>query len=130
MSNLREISDAIFKYRGNWEKITNEDKEKNFFIVNRFLSKTYPIHAMLMNSKSQDPVSGLNIWYYFMADKHFPKDFWSKSKKEKYVLIESDIKLLMVKLDIDKKENIDYLLCNYKDMLLEELKWLKSTQKK
>ena len=83
MSNLLEITNSIFKYRSNWSKITDEDKEKNAFIINRFLSKTYPRRAMMLNLKTQNLVSTMNIWYYFMADERYPKDFWSKSPKIK-----------------------------------------------
>ncbi len=130
MSNLREITDAIFKYRSNWVKISDEDKVKNAFIVNRFLSKTYPKKAMSLNLKSQDPVSSINIWYHFMGGERYPSDFWSKSPKLKNKVVEKDKRLLIEKLELNKKEDLEYLIEHHPDLIKEELKWLKKNLKK
>jgi hypothetical protein len=124
MSKLLEITNAIFKYRLKWSDISDEDKEKNSFIVNRFLSKMYPEKAMLLNLKSQDPVSAMNMWYYFMGDQHYPKDFWSKSPTVKGKFSEKDRNILMDKLHIDKQSDLDYLIEKYPNLIKDELKWL------
>jgi len=127
MSSLLEVSNAMFKNRGDWHTITDEEKEKNAFIMNRFLSKMFPYHSALLNLKGQDPVSMLNIWYYFMADKSYPEDFWSKSSKPKDIIHKDDRMILMTNLQLDKMEDLDILFKKYPNMVKEELKWLKKS---
>jgi NACalpha-BTF3-like transcription factor len=126
-NNLLAITNVIFKERNKWEYITDLQKEEFAFIINRFFAKIYPIHSQLLNHKSQDKVSLLNTWFYFQDGKPYPQKFWSKSKvsKEDEVISNEDIKLLMDKLDINKKEDVVFLKNNWPEIIEEELKWFK-----
>ena len=55
MAELIDVFKAMMR-RGSWDKITVEEKEKNFFIFNRYFSKMYPEQAQLLNLKNIDKV--------------------------------------------------------------------------
>jgi len=127
MAELIDVANAMFRFRDKWDKITIEDKERFFFIFNRYFSKKYPTKAYLLNMKNIDKSTSMDLWYHFMSDKGYPSWFWSKSPK---VLSEGfddkDYKLLLEKLSLNKNEDLDYLIINYPDLIKEELKFYKN----
>jgi hypothetical protein len=127
MAELIDVANAMFRHRNNWKLITNEDKEKYFFIFNRFFSKKYPTKSQFLNIKNIDKSSSMDIWFHFMENKPYPKWFWSKSEKKINGFIdEKDINLLSEKLEIDNFSDIEYLILNFPEIIKEELKFYKS----
>jgi hypothetical protein len=130
MAELIDVANAMFKDKHNWKNIIDDDKEKFFFIFNRYFSKKYPVKSQLLNNKTIDKVTALNLWYYFNLDKPYPKWFWSKSSKSiKSDIDEKDFELLMKKLNLNKPEDLIYLLNNYTEIINEELKFYKTKNK-
>lgn len=128
MAELIDVVNAIFKKRENWNDITDEDKQKNFFIINRYFSKIYPDKSQLLNSKNIDKVMAMDTWFYFMADEPYPKDFWSKSEKVVSILSNKEFKNLSKHLQL-RKEDIEYLMEKCPDLIKEELEYLKKREK-
>ena len=87
MAEITDVANAIFKFKNNWvynpkgDVITNDDKEKFFFIFNRYFSKIYPDKAQLLNLKNIDKVMAMDIWFHFMKSEPYPQNFWSKTPK-------------------------------------------------
>lgn len=126
-NNLLSIANCIFKDRSQWKWVTDEQKEEFAFIINRLFSKMYPKHAQCLNLKQQDKVTLMNLWFQLYEGKRYPKWFWSKSPKwKKSNISDKDFKLLMDKLNINKEEDLIYLLDNFPDFIKEELKWFKN----
>lgn len=126
IDNLLSVSKAMFQNRNDWKFVTGEMKEKYFFIFNRYFSKKYPNESQLINHKSIDKSIGLDLWFHFMKDKGYPRWFWSKSKSEKSNdLSEIDFKLLMRKLDLNKNDDLQYLINNHPELIDEELEFYK-----
>lgn len=124
MAELIDVFNAMIK-RGNWETITVEEKEKNFFIFNRYFSKRYPEQAQLLNLKNIDKVVGMELWYQFMKNEPYPSYFWSKSEKsDKPILAPKDYKMLLVSLKV-KPDDLDYLIEKHYEFVKEELSYLK-----
>ena len=129
MAEIIDVANALFTNKEKWKDITSEDKEKFFFIFNRYFAKKYPDKAQLLNLKTIDKVSSFDLWYNFMLDKPYPKWFWSKSEKqEKSQFSEADYKLLINRLKL-KESDIDYLIENHLDLIKEELKYYKELEK-
>lgn len=128
--NLLAIFNCMVKNKNDWEYVTDEQKEKFFFIINRQLSKKYPEKSKLLNDKLINKVSAMDTWYFFMLDKPYPKWFWSKSSvdKQKSEWNESDLKSLIFESDISK-EDLQILINYYPDIVKEEIKYLKDAQK-
>lgn len=130
MAEIIDVANAIFTNKNNWKDISDEDKERFFFIFNRYFSKKYPEKSQLLNLKNIDKVSAFNLWYYFMLDKPYPKWFWSKTEKsENSEISEKDYKLLLSSLRV-KDSDLDFLVKNHFDFIKEELKYYKDLQKK
>ena len=124
MAELIDVFKAMMR-RGSWDKITVEEKEKNFFIFNRYFSKMYPEQAQLLNLKNIDKVVGMELWYQFMKTEPYPDWFWSKSEKsDKPILAPKDYKMLLVSLKV-KPDDLDYLIEKHYEFIKEELSYLK-----
>lgn len=124
MAELIDVFKAMMR-KGSWDKITVEEKEKNFFIFNRYFSKMYPEQAQLLNLKNIDKVVGMELWYQFMKTEPYPDWFWSKSEKsDKPILAPKDYKMLLVSLKV-KPDDLDYLIEKHFDFVKEELSYLK-----
>lgn len=128
MAELIDVANAMFKNKKDWVNITDEDKEKFFFIFNRYFSKMYPEKSQLLNLKNINKVSSMDLWYHFMVKKPYPVWFWSKSKKEKPIIPDKDFRLLMRKLNL-KDLDVEYLIDNHFDFINEELKYFKELEK-
>ena len=127
--NLLAISNVIFRNRENWKFVTDEQKLKWFFIINRNLSKKFPEKAQLLNLKSIDKITAMNLWYQFMLNQPYPNWFWSKSDKvERSDIPEKDYKLLLMKLKI-KDIDLDYIIEKDPEFIKEELKYYKDLDK-
>jgi len=124
MAELIDVFKAMMR-KGSWEKITVEEKEKNFFIFNRYFSKRYPEQAQLLNLKNIDKVVGMELWYQFMKTEPYPDWFWSKSEKsDKPILAPKDYRMLLVSLKV-KPDDLDYLIEKHFDFVKDELSYLK-----
>jgi hypothetical protein len=129
MAELIDVAKAIFTNKNNWKNISDEDKEKFFFIFNRYFAKKYPEKSQLLNLKVIDKVSALDLWYHFMLNKPYPNWFWSKSEKaEKSDISEKEYKLLLLNLKI-KDIDLDYLIEHHIEFIKEELKYYKDLDK-
>jgi len=122
MANLSEIANAMFRYRNKWSEISDKDKDLNAFIFTRYFGKKYPEHSAKVNSNMDDKVTSMNLWYYFMEGKVYPNWFWGSDKKEKSVVSPADFKMLMIKLKMDKPDDLTYMIKHYPDIIKEELK--------
>ena len=129
MAELIDVAKAIFTNKNNWKNISDEDKERFFFIFNRYFAKKYPEKSQLLNLKIIDKVSALDLWYHFMLNKPYPNLFWSKSEKaEKSDISEKEYKLLLLNLKI-KDIDLDYLIEHHIEFIKEELKYYKDLDK-
>lgn len=137
MQNLTSITNIMFRNRKDWVKVTSDDKESLFFIVNRYLSKLYPEQAQNLNEKTIDKVMAMDIWYAFMLDKPYPGIMWSKpeevlpnynnqdEKKSKKILFsQKDLLNLQKVMNITASE-LDILVKYHEKEVKEELKYLK-----
>lgn len=124
MAELIDVFNAMTKNRG-WSDISNEDKEKNFFIFNRYFAKKYPEKSQLLNTKNIDKVMAMELWYHFIQNEPYPRWFWSKGNKaEKSEISAKEFKSLLTLLMV-KPDDLDYLIKNHFDFIKEELSYIK-----
>ena len=126
---LAEIFKALVSKKDEWNKVTDEDKEKFFFIINRLMSKKYKEKSQLFNLKTINKVSSMDVWHHFILTQPYPNWFWSKGDKaDKSEMPEKDYKALLKILQI-KDIDLDYLIDKYPEFIKEELTWLKKVNK-
>jgi len=129
--DFMQTVDIIFGNRRNksdWKKLTNEDKEANFFIINRKFAVKYLKQAQFFNNKSVDRVSAMDVWYLFFRNaKGTPWWYWAKSnapKKAKKKISGPDSQLLMERFDLNEND-YDFLYDHHLEDLQYELKKIK-----
>ena len=134
MAEIIDVANAMFKFKNNWiynkdkHKVNDEDKEKFFFIFNRYFSKKYPQKAQLLNLKTIDKATAMDLWFHFMKTQPYPDWFWSKSPKKEKEMPEKEYKQLLRHFKI-KDSDLDYLIDRYPDFIKEEQAYLKKLEK-
>jgi len=128
--NLLAVTNCMFRNKDHWKFVTDEQKIKFFFIVNRLISKKYPEVSQLLNLKTINQVVGMNLIYEFMKSKSYPSWIWSKDEKSKSSnLNDEDFLILKSKTEF-KEDEILFLLKYYKEECGEEIKYFKNLDKK
>ena len=134
MAEIIDVANAIFKFKNDWiytndkKKVNDEDKEKFFFIFNRYFSKKYPQKAQLLNLKTIDKATAMDLWFHFMKTQPYPDWFWSKSPKQEKDMPEKEYKQLLRHFSI-KESDLDYLIDRCPDFIKEEQAYLKKLEK-
>ena len=127
MAEITDVANAMFRSRDR-NLISSEDKEKLFFIFNRYFAKRYPEKAQMLNLKGMDKAAAMDIWFAFMKTQPYPDWFWSKSPKMEKDLPEKEYKSLLKHLEV-KEQDLDYILDRFPDFAKEELAYLKKLDK-
>lgn len=127
--NLLAVTNVMFKNHSDWKYITDDQKNKYFFIINRLLSKKYPVISQLLNDKLIDYTVGMNLIFQFMKDKPYPKWFWSKPEKNKDSSF-SEEELILIKNNFEFVDSeLEFLVKFHSDDIKEEIKYLKNLYK-
>lgn len=137
MSNLKEVVSFLINDRKGYRNLSIKDKSDNFFIINRLLSKKYPLFSNKLNIKSIDKSLALDMWFIELGQEikkgnvnyTFWKWFWSKGNKNKpNDLSDKENSYLMLRLGVDQ-EDLNFLLKFYGDEVKEESKYFKKLDK-
>lgn len=83
-----ELFDLLksFFNQSKWEEASSHDKAKNFFMVNRIMSISFPLQSNAFNNTKIDPASVVEFWRSTLNQKYKAVPGWfftSTNKKEK-----------------------------------------------
>lgn len=122
--NLLIMSKIIFNKRDRvlWSQLTDSQKSKYSFIINRYMAKEFPHLSEQINSKAIDGDIVYDIWWDFFKVGNMPGNFWSKGAGKTKSLKNEEIKWLMTVNKLDKLEDLEYIMKFYPDRVREELK--------
>lgn len=84
MNNPFEIIKSF--HTKDWDKISDRDKSRNFFMINRICSISYPLQANSFNHLKIQPEKVVDFWKIFVShhNKKTPQWVWTKTiKKDK-----------------------------------------------
>lgn len=130
--NLKYIFDTLFKDRKEFQYLTDEDKQKNGFIINRYLSKKFPDYAQKLNVRSGDMVMVLNLWWIYLGtnkDHNFQSWIWTNGKKIVSTKVDSKtIKLIQNRYQNLTVEDIEYLKEWFPVIFKEEVNYYKKLE--
>jgi hypothetical protein len=131
MSDFKEIVNCIFVNKDKYWEISDEDKESNFFIINRKFSRKYPKIASFLNSKYVDKPTALDRWFLFFKNQHgIPQWYWgNKTIRKKKNTINKYYTSVMIRENL-KEEDIKFLDKYYLDELKNEIKKIKKYEKR
>lgn len=126
--DLTTFVNTIFKDKKNWVNLTDLDKETNFFIFNRFMSKKYPKQAYSFNKKHLNKSICADIWFHFLKKEiSIPFWFW-KYRQAKKVNDTKEYENFMIENEISEKELL-YLRTYHKNILDSEFERYNEVQK-
>lgn len=82
MANPFNIINSFFNNK--WEEISDSDKSRNFFMINRICSIQFPIQANYFNNIKISPSSAIDFWKVLLSNKYksCPKWTWTKTNKK------------------------------------------------
>jgi len=131
MKNLKDILNLIFINRKDFKTLTDDEKTKWGFIVNRMLSKKYPEYAQKLNVRQGDWGMVLNLWWVYIGyrpDKYYYTWVWESGKKGKSKIDKKTIDLIHQRFEWLTIEDIEYLHDWYNDDFKEEIKYYKKLE--
>lgn len=82
---LFDVVKTIFKKDSEWNKVSRNDKVRNFFMINRIMSIQFPIQADQFNQTKILPRPVVD-WWHDTLSKHYTKMpgwIFAKTKKSK-----------------------------------------------
>jgi hypothetical protein len=131
--NLKYIFDTLFKDRNKFQYLTDKDKEKNGFIVNRYLSKKFPDYAQKLNVRSGDMSMVLNLWWIYLGtrkDPNYRSWIWVNGKKgvSSTKVDLKTIRLIQNRYQDITVEDIEYLNQWFPDIFKEDVKYYKKLE--
>ena len=81
MNNPFDIIKAF--HTSEWKKISDRDKSRNFFMINRILSIAYHLQTNSFNDIKIRPEKAVDFWKLFIShqNKKTPQWIWTKTVK-------------------------------------------------
>jgi len=128
---LFNFTKVFFGNNPKYNDVTNNQKKKHRFIIQRFMAIRYPATAELFNINRINPVAVINMWK-IVASKFTKTPFWiytktktTINKKEKYVPSDETIAYYLKINKISRRDLSDGL--KYNNEILEDLKIIEKT---
>ena len=123
------LANIIFKDKDKFKFVTDEEKESNFFMLNRKFAIKYLKQAQFFNNKNINKSSSIDVWYQvFYSIKGTPAWWWQTKQpakaKIKSEFNNADLKLVKEYYSISDKD-IDFLIKYYSEKLKDDIKRLK-----
>jgi len=112
-TKLFDFIKIMFTKPNDYKKITNHNKKRHHFMVNRFFAIQYPANAQFFNKNGINPIAVIDSWSLVAARfKSVPGWIYTKTKKvekevsskSKYIPSEEVISFFMEKNEIGKRE--------------------------
>lgn len=123
------LANIIFKDKDKFKFVTDEEKDSNFFKLNRKFAFKYLKRAQFFNNKNINKPSSIDVWYQMFYNIKGIPEWWWKSKqpaktKAKSEFSNADLKLIKEYYLISDSD-IDFLIKFYSEKLKEDIKRLK-----
>lgn len=123
---LFDLTKRLFDRGNSWNEVTNSDKSRHAFMVNRFMSIKFPMQANILNNRNVDPRVTVDIWKDAMSRLYTKPPVWmytKVAKKEKEKKKSSKIAIdRFMKLNKLSRRDFDGIEELFSDDLNKELK--------
>jgi len=112
-TKLFDFIKILFTKPNDYKNITNHNKKRHHFMINRFFAIKFPANAQLFNVNGINPIAVIDSWALVGARfKGVPGWIYTKTKKpvatpstkSKYIPSETAIQFFMEKNEIGKRE--------------------------
>lgn len=111
---LFDIVKTVFKTDKEWEKVSRNDKIRNFFMINRIMSIQFPSQAHQFNNTKISPRPVVDWWHSTLSKYYTKTPGWIFTKTKKSAVkakpgvnVEADPeveKFILSKFEISKRE--------------------------
>lgn len=121
----------MFKNKKAFDKLTNYDKAKDMFLMNRFFAIKFPVQAQLLNRMHINAAHVVQYWGNVMSAQYSEVPGWiwvglkgvkakKVSKKKALIVKETTMEYYCSKMQIGRKE-LDYAISELGDEFKQEL---------
>lgn len=69
MKDIFEVLNIMFEKPDEWKDLTNIEKKKNYFLIQRRLAINFPMQANALQHLRINPTHVVNFWQYFIRVK-------------------------------------------------------------
>jgi hypothetical protein len=128
------LANIIFKDKDKYKFVSDEEKENNFFVLNKKFAFKYLRQAQFFNNKNIDKAAAIDIWYqiFYKTTNGTPQWWWlSKQKAKEKIKSEinkNDIELIKEYYSFTDND-IKFLTIFFIDKLKEDIKRIKKFKK-
>jgi len=106
MSVLTKVTNSMFKGDPLWEEVTDDDKEKSVFMINRYMSRLRPELVADVNMKGTDGIAVMDLWQSYFKGKGHPYNFWARTVYKSQNKGDKDF---AQRIGLDKIDDVDYI---------------------
>jgi len=111
---LFDINKKVFDKQG-WDQVSNSDKKRNFFMLNRFFSIAYPMQANILQHLRINQSAVIDFWHLFLSSKYDKVPFWIYIKG-----VKKSEEIKTKKINISKETVKQYCIFNKIDPKIAE----------
>lgn len=126
------LANIIFKDKGKYQFISDEEKESCFFKLFRKFAISNIKVSQFFNNKNVDKASVIDIYYHrFYKTTNGTPDWWWKTnqtKKSKNDIVNADVKLIKDYYELTDND-MKFLTTYYNDKLIVDIKRIKKFKK-
>ena len=101
--NFKDIADIFFNNKANWKNVSDQDKEENFYIINRKFAIKYPEHAQYFNIKGTDRATAMDLWFLLLKKVNGIPPWWWASSMKNIKKVEKEKSLSKPDIELIKK---------------------------
>ena len=126
------LANIIFKDKHKYKFVSDDEKESNFFVLNRKFAIKYLKQAQFFNTKCVDRASAIDLWYQvlYKTTNGTPAWWWKTKQQAKPKSEFSNVDLKLIKEYYELTDNdIKFLTSYYSEKLIEDIKRLKKFKK-
>jgi len=80
---LFDLVKTIFKKDSEWDKVSNSDKKRNYFMINRIMAIQFPIQADQFNRLKINPYPVVDWWHRTLSKNYSRQPTWIYTKTNK-----------------------------------------------
>lgn len=86
MIDFGTFTKILFKKKKDYQYLTDKDKERLFFIFNRYMTRAFPANSDALNLKGIDGALAVDLWFnYCQKTLDIPHWFYPRTKKSKSI---------------------------------------------
>ena len=114
-----------------YSKVSNYDKSKNSFMINRFCSINFPLQAAMLSRYKLSQTGIVDYWQSILLKQYKSTPVWmytktKKTEKEKKSMISEEIKKQYCRLNQCSIRDLELCIKKFPDETIKELKQLQT----